>query len=164
LTSTKEGRSQTEPKKRKATYLLLCPKPKHLIRRRRTIIIHEPRRELNLTQMHLCLLRMLLPLSLRVRLRLPTAKSGAETTFVSSSTSTTAVSTSSMLTMTTTNQTPARKILTWRTRMASQGVNMNVHNAPSAPMTMGGGVPILIQHPVPTPRQIPSSTPTHTPQ
>jgi len=42
-------------------------------------LIHEPRRELNLTQMRLCLLRMLLQLSLRVSLRLPTTKSGAET-------------------------------------------------------------------------------------
>ena len=69
----------------------------------------------------------------------PTVKSGAETAFVSSSsTSTNVVSTSSVLTMTTTDQTPARKIPTWRTQVAGQDVNMNVQNAPNASTTTGG--------------------------
>jgi len=67
----------------------------------------------------------------------PTAKSGAETMFVSSSTSTTAVSTSSVLTMTMTDQTPARKIPKWRTRVAGQDANMSVQNAPNAPTITG---------------------------
>jgi len=68
----------------------------------------------------------------------PTAKSGAETMFVSTSMSTTAVSTSSVLAMTTRDQTPARKIPTWRTQVAGQDVNMNVQNAPNASTTTGG--------------------------